>query len=284
MLQLMDDLRSAEVDFLTIGQYLQPTTKHHPVVRFVTPDEFKSFETIATTKGFLLVSASPLTRSSHHAGEDFAKLKAARLARLGALTAAMPSFRTTRRVRHTPASMFDLVADVEQYPQFLPLCEDLKVAPQAESGEGRRDPRGRHDRRLQGHPRDLHQPRRRWTGRALKILVEYIDGPFRHAREPLVLPGRAGGRQRGRVLHRLRVPQPHAGPADGRDVRPGLPQIRGGLRGARQPSCMARLRSGSPRARRPESGRPGAQRPASSSRSSASRRAASRTPARPRSP
>jgi lipoic acid synthetase len=81
VLQLMDDLRSADVDFLTIGQYLQPTRKHHPVMRFVTPEEFKSYETVAGAKGFLLVSASPLTRSSHHAGEDFAKLKAARLAR-----------------------------------------------------------------------------------------------------------------------------------------------------------------------------------------------------------
>jgi lipoic acid synthetase len=81
VLQLMDDLRSADVDFLTIGQYLQPSRKHHPVVRFVPPDEFKSYETIAYAKGFLMVSASPLTRSSHHAGEDFARLKAARDAR-----------------------------------------------------------------------------------------------------------------------------------------------------------------------------------------------------------
>jgi lipoyl synthase len=79
ILQLMDDLRSADVDFLTIGQYLQPTRKHHPVVRFVTPDEFKGLETTAYAKGFLLVSATPLTRSSHHAGEDFARLKSARL-------------------------------------------------------------------------------------------------------------------------------------------------------------------------------------------------------------
>jgi len=83
VLQLMDDLRSAEVDFLTIGQYLQPTRKHHEVVRFVTPDEFASYAAIGTAKGFLLVSASPLTRSSHHAGEDFARLKAARQARHG---------------------------------------------------------------------------------------------------------------------------------------------------------------------------------------------------------
>ena len=78
VLQLMDDLRSAEVDFLTIGQYLAPSRKHHPVVRYVTPDEFRSYDTIGHSKGFLLVSSSPLTRSSHHAGEDFAKLRAAR--------------------------------------------------------------------------------------------------------------------------------------------------------------------------------------------------------------
>ncbi len=82
VLQLMDDLRSADVDFLTIGQYLAPTRKHHPVARFVTPDEFKSYATVAMTKGFLLVSSSPLTRSSHHAGEDFERLRSARLAKL----------------------------------------------------------------------------------------------------------------------------------------------------------------------------------------------------------
>ncbi|HEY7663325.1 MAG TPA: lipoyl synthase [Xanthobacteraceae bacterium] len=78
VLQVMDDLRAADVDFLTIGQYLQPTRKHHPVARFVPPDEFQAYETIAYAKGFLMVSSSPLTRSSHHAGEDFARLKAAR--------------------------------------------------------------------------------------------------------------------------------------------------------------------------------------------------------------
>jgi lipoic acid synthetase len=79
VLQVMDDMRSADIDFLTIGQYLQPTRKHAPIDRFVTPDEFKSLETSAYAKGFLLVSSSPLTRSSHHAGDDFARLKAARL-------------------------------------------------------------------------------------------------------------------------------------------------------------------------------------------------------------
>jgi lipoic acid synthetase len=81
VLQVMDDLRAAEVDFLTIGQYLQPSRKHHPVVRFVPPDEFGPLATIALAKGFSIVSASPLTRSSHHAGEDFARLKASRTAR-----------------------------------------------------------------------------------------------------------------------------------------------------------------------------------------------------------
>ncbi|MGO9701040.1 MAG: lipoyl synthase [Xanthobacteraceae bacterium] len=81
VLQVMDDLRAADVDFLTIGQYLQPSRKHHPVSRFVPPDEFKALTTIAYAKGFAFVSASPLTRSSHHAGEDFARLKALRATR-----------------------------------------------------------------------------------------------------------------------------------------------------------------------------------------------------------
>ena len=84
VMQVMDDMRSAEVDFLTIGQYLQPTRKHAPIDRYVTPEEFSAYENIAYAKGFLMVSASPLTRSSYHAGEDFARLRAARLARSGA--------------------------------------------------------------------------------------------------------------------------------------------------------------------------------------------------------
>jgi lipoyl synthase len=76
--QVMDDMRSAEVDFVTIGQYLQPTPRHHPVLRFVPPQEFEEYARMARAKGFSLVSASPLTRSSHHAGEDFARLREAR--------------------------------------------------------------------------------------------------------------------------------------------------------------------------------------------------------------
>ncbi|MCB1467849.1 MAG: lipoyl synthase, partial [Rhizobiaceae bacterium] len=85
VLQLMDDLRTANVDFITIGQYLAPSRKHHAVIKFVTPDEFKSFETVAYTKGFLMVASSPLTRSSHHAGDDFARLRAAREKQLNKL-------------------------------------------------------------------------------------------------------------------------------------------------------------------------------------------------------
>ena len=78
VMQVMDDMRSAAIDFITIGQYLQPTRKHAAIDRFVTPEEFKGYETIAYSKGFLMVAATPLTRSSHHAGDDFARLKAAR--------------------------------------------------------------------------------------------------------------------------------------------------------------------------------------------------------------
>ena len=79
VLQVMDDMRAADVDFLTIGQYLQPSPKHHRVARFVTPDEFSTYEKAASGKGFLMVSATPLTRSSYHAGDDFVRLQAARI-------------------------------------------------------------------------------------------------------------------------------------------------------------------------------------------------------------
>ena len=82
VLQVMDDMRAADIDFLTIGQYLQPTPKHHRVDRFVTPDEFASYEKAAWGKGFLMVSATPLTRSSYHAGDDFTRLRDARLAKV----------------------------------------------------------------------------------------------------------------------------------------------------------------------------------------------------------
>ena len=84
LIQVMDDLRSAEVDFLTIGQYLQPSAKHHPLEKYYHPNEFKDLENIAKSKGFLLVSSSPLTRSSYHAGEDFAQLQKNRIEKYNA--------------------------------------------------------------------------------------------------------------------------------------------------------------------------------------------------------
>ncbi|MEM7733830.1 MAG: lipoyl synthase [Pseudomonadota bacterium] len=84
VLQVMDDMRAADIDFLTIGQYLQPTPKHHAVDRYVHPDEFTSYEKSAYNKGFSMVSATPLTRSSYHAGDDFARLREARMEKLGA--------------------------------------------------------------------------------------------------------------------------------------------------------------------------------------------------------
>ncbi|MEM6904803.1 MAG: lipoyl synthase [Pseudomonadota bacterium] len=84
VLQVMDDMRAADVDFLTIGQYLQPTPKHHRVADYITPEAFEAYEKSAYAKGFLMVSATPLTRSSYHAGEDFARMRAARQARVGA--------------------------------------------------------------------------------------------------------------------------------------------------------------------------------------------------------
>ncbi|MBI2719777.1 MAG: lipoyl synthase [Rhizobiales bacterium] len=83
VMQVMDDMRTADIDFITIGQYLQPSRKHAAIDRFVTPEEFKGYETIAYAKGFLMVAASPLTRSSHHAGDDFARLRAARARKSG---------------------------------------------------------------------------------------------------------------------------------------------------------------------------------------------------------
>lgn len=84
--QVMDDMRAADIDFITIGQYLQPTPKHAPVMHFWTPEEFEQLEKMARAKGFLMVSASPLTRSSYHAGDDFARLRAAREAKLTELS------------------------------------------------------------------------------------------------------------------------------------------------------------------------------------------------------
>ena len=160
MLQLMDDLRSADVDFLTIGQYLQPTRKHHPVMRFVTPDEFKAYETIAYTKGFLMVASSPLTRSSHHAGEDFARLRAAREAQLTQsaerlLHAAIRNASAMSATRRSRCSIWSPTSSAIR--NSCRSASALTVRSRKER-DGRTRARRRHDGRLQGDPRDLHQP------------------------------------------------------------------------------------------------------------------------------
>ena len=128
----MDDLRVAEVDFLTIGQYLQPTVKHAAVARFVTPEEFADYASLARASGFLLVSATPLTRSSYHADADFAALQAARAARRPRRPEHAHARREHASSLSRPDQMCDLVADVDRYPQFLPWCVGAKVRQQTE--------------------------------------------------------------------------------------------------------------------------------------------------------
>ena len=144
IMQVMDDLRAAKVDFLTIGQYLQPTRKHAKLERFWTPQEFAGLEQVARAKGFLMVSASPLTRSSYHADSDFAALKAARARSRGALAekgarhgfssasaTKMTEHSETRIVPYTADLMYAVVADVERYPEFLPWVVALRVKSRA---------------------------------------------------------------------------------------------------------------------------------------------------------
>src|SRR5699024_11114652 len=180
VLQLMDDLRSADVDFMTIGQYLQPTPKHHVIDRFVTPEEFKEFERRAFGKGFLMVSASPLTRSSYHAGEDFARMRAAREAKLaeGGERAAMPTHAERRRLPYRPEQLYDLVADVERYPAFLPWCLGARIKRRegntliADLVIGFKMIRERFTSRVVLHD-DTEAPN-------LRIDVTYVQGPFKY--------------------------------------------------------------------------------------------------------
>ena len=197
VLQVMDDLRSANVDFLTIGQYLQPTRKHHEVKRFVPPDEFEALKTVAYAKGFLMVAASPLTRSSHHAGEDFARLKAARAAYdPGGNGFEQRSRCRTKRCRNSPpsaasatraADMFDLVADVREISGIRAAVRRAEGASsRTDKGEGVTVVDRRHDGRLQDHPRDLHQPRHARPAE--------FENPGRISRRPVQAACRTAGR------------------------------------------------------------------------------------------
>ena len=134
--QVMDDMRSADVDFLTMGQYLQPTPRHAKVEEFVTPDAFKAYASIARAKGFLLVAASPLTRSSYHAGDDFKTMRRARnagLARARRVNRLMPRHSETKHLPYTPDQLFDLVADVGRYDEFLPWVARVRIRSDSET-------------------------------------------------------------------------------------------------------------------------------------------------------
>ncbi len=146
----------------------------------------------------------------------------------------MPTFSNKRRVRHSAADMFDLVADVEHYPEFVPMCKALKVR--------QRTPRGRAIEIVVADMtvsfklvRETFRSRVTLDRPKLQILVEYLQGPFSHMQNRWTFRPLGDQVLRGRVLHRLRVSQPHARHADGRHVRCGLPPLRRGLRGARRP-------------------------------------------------
>ena len=155
----MDDLRIADVDFLTIGQYLQPTREARRRGPLRPPDEFADYAALARAKGFLLVSATPLTRSSYHADADFAALRAARRRSPAPTALRRPSYlnadprRESSVLPYRPEQLFDLVADVGRYPEFLPWCVGARVRSQHRDGAGRRP-----DHRLRPVPRKLHQP------------------------------------------------------------------------------------------------------------------------------
>ena len=136
----------------------------------------------------------------------------------------MPQFSTKRRVRHSASDMFDLVADVERYPEFVPLCRSLAVRKRSNDAEGR-------EVIVADMTVAYKLIRETFTSRVtldrkkLEILVEYLEGPFRKMNNRWTLPSGGRGRLRRRIFHRLRIPQPHARPADGRRVRRRLPPL-----------------------------------------------------------
>ena len=233
VLQVMDDLRSADVDFLTIGQYLQPTRKHHAVERFVTPDEFKSYETIAYAKGFLMVVgvAADALLASCRRGFRAPQGRA----RGEPISPAMPQFsdqapRAAHRGRHVRSGRRRRALSA-----IRAALQRLKVRSRTREAEGvevvivadmtvayKLD------------PRNLHQPRHArsapicgsWSNiSTVRSAAWRTAGRFSRWRE---------GRMRRRILHRLRIQEPHARHADGRDVRHRVPPLRRGVREARR--------------------------------------------------
>ena len=200
--QVMDDMRSADVDFLTMGQYLQPTPRHATVEEFVTPEAFEAYAAIARAKGFLLVAASPLTRSSYHAGDDFEKMRAARAGEAGrARGAEMPRHTEKRLLPYTPEQLFDLVADVGRYQEFLPWVAATRIRSNSET-EMVADLSS-----ASGALKETFTSRVRKDGPST-IDIDYVEGPLKYLHNSWKFRAAPGG-TRGRFLRRFRLPQPH---------------------------------------------------------------------------
>ena len=214
--QVMDDMRSAGVDFLTMGQYLQPTPRHAKVEEFVTPQAFDAYAAIARAKGFLLVAASPLTRSSYHAGDDFKKMQVARaeqLARSTAEAGTMPRHSETRYLPYTPEQLFELVADVEHYDEFLPWVVAVRV-------------RSSTDREtIADLVVGFNAFKERFTSRVVKerpsrICVDYVEGPLKYLHNEWQFDRAADGGTERALLGRLRFQVAAVRKSRRCDVRP----------------------------------------------------------------
>ena len=167
VLQLMDDLRSAEVDFLTIGQYLAADAQApcgDPLRHARRVQGLRDDRLCQGLPDGLVDAADALLAPCRRGFRQAARGPRRAARRLSSGDRSMPIFNSTRRVRHSPEQMFALVADVEKYPQFLPLCEGLTVRRRTPREGGGEVLRRRHERRLQGDPRDLHQPRHARSG------------------------------------------------------------------------------------------------------------------------
>jgi ribosome-associated toxin RatA of RatAB toxin-antitoxin module len=205
--QVMDDMRSADIDFLTMGQYLQPTPRHAKVAEFVTPQTFSAYAAIARAKGFLLVAASPLTRSSYHAGDDFEKMRGrARRSWRQPGSSRMPRHSETRNLPYTPEQLFDLVADVRRYGEFLPWVAGVRV--RSDSPE----------LMVADLVVGFKSLKETFASRVTKrrpheIQVDYLDGPLKYLHKQLAFPP---GRE-GRSRHRL---QPSISPSSPGSSKP----------------------------------------------------------------
>ena len=231
--QVMDDMRSAGVDFLTMGQYLQPTPRHARVEEFVTPKAFDAYAAIARAKGFLLVAASPLTRSSYHAGDDFQKMQAARAEQRrtpeqrgrGPPQSSEGPPRSPRCTQpggedaagtdlpYTPEQLFDLVADVARYDEFLPWVVAVRVRSSSERET------------VADLVVGFNAFKERFTSRVVKdkparICVDYIEGPLKYLHNEWRFERAADGGTDRRFLGRLRVQVAAVREPRGGDVRP----------------------------------------------------------------